>query len=208
VTERPRVVGLLVAAGRGRRFAAASQAHGEAKPDKLLAPIDGRPVARHALETLQATCDAVIAVVRPDACAALREALAGARIVVCAEADLGMGHSLASAARAAGDEVHDALLVLPADMPWVEVATVRTIADAARAGDAPARARRIVVPALPDGRRGHPVAFGAMHRAALERLEGDRGARGLLDTWPLEVVTVDDAGILRDVDTPSDLPPS
>ncbi|RPH42780.1 MAG: nucleotidyltransferase family protein, partial [Burkholderiales bacterium] len=137
-----------------------------------------------------------------------REALAGARIVECAQAELGMGHSLATAARAAVDDAPDVVLVLPADMPWLEPRTVRAIVEAAGSGEAAARGERIVVPALPDGRRGHPVAFGATHLAALSRLVGDRGARGLLDAHPVQVVTVDDAGILRDVDTPSDLQPS
>ncbi len=199
-----RVVGLLLAAGRGRRFAAAAR-EPSAPADKLLARIDGVPVARRALESLAAGCDALVAVVRPDAPAALREALSGARIVDAPEADLGMGHSLAAAARAAAGDGADAVLVMPADMPWLAPATAASIAALAREGDAASRASRIVVPALPDGRRGHPVAFGAAHLAALARLTGDRGARSLLDAHPVRLATVDDAGILRDVDTPGDL---
>ncbi len=196
-----RVIGLLLAAGRGRRFSAAAPA----PADKLLAIVDGTPVARRALDALAAGCDAVVAVVRPDASPALRAALAGARLVDCADADLGMGHSLAAAARVAADAGADAVLVMPADMPWLAPATAASIAALAREGDGDARAARIVVPALPDGRRGHPVGFGAGHLQALSRLGGDRGARALLDACPVRIATVDDAGILRDVDTPSDL---
>lgn len=227
-----RVVGLLLAAGRGRRFAAArsglapglrgdgapgtearvdapGRIGGDALPDdKLLATVDGAPVARRALDALRAGCDAVIAVVRPDGSPALRIALAGTRIVECPDADLGMGHSLAAAASAAVDDAADAVLVMPADMPWLAADTAHTIAEAAREGGEDARSVRIVVPVLPDGRRGHPVAFGAAHLPALARLSGDRGARALLDAFPLRLVQVDDAGILRDVDTPRDLPPS
>ena len=199
-----RVVGLLLAAGRGRRFSAAAGA-ASAPVDKLLAHVDGVPVARRALEALAAGCDAVVAVVRPDASPALRAALAGARVVDAADADLGMGRSLAAAARAAATDRADAVLVMPADMPWLAPATAASIAALAREGDAASRASRIVVPALPDGRRGHPVAFGAAHLPALARLEGDRGARALLDAHPARIATVDDAGILRDVDTPGDL---
>jgi molybdenum cofactor cytidylyltransferase len=204
-----RVVGLLLAAGRGRRFAAARAAGAEAPvDDKLLAPVDGVPVARRALHALRAGCDAVVAVVRPDGSPALRVALAGARIVECPDADLGMGHSLATATRAAIDDGADAVLVMPADMPWLAPAKAGTVAEAAREGGEDARAVRIVVPVLPDGRRGHPVAFGAAHLPALARLSGDRGARALLEAFPLRLARVDDAGILRDVDTPRDLPPS
>jgi len=197
---QPRVAGLLLAAGRGRRFAAL------APRDKLLEPLDGEPVALHACRALAAGCGLTVAVVGPHAAGPLREALlaGGARLVVADDADLGMGHSLAAGARAmVAEGLADALMVLPADMPWLRAQTVRTVAAAAaRAG-----AAGLVVPALVDGRRGHPVAFGAAHFAALGRLRGDRGARSLLETLPASVVTVDDPGILRDVDTPSDLTP-
>ena len=207
-----RVVGLLLAAGRGRRFAAASAAgaaQGDARGcDKLLARIGDLTVAGCALRALSAGCDAVVAVVRADASEALRAALHGARQVVADDADAGMGHSLAAAARAALDEAPDAVLVLPADMPFLAHATVRAIADAARAGPAGERARRIVVPTRADGRRGHPVAFGAAHLPELARLAGDLGARALLERCPSTPLAIEDPGILRDVDTPSDLPPS
>jgi molybdenum cofactor cytidylyltransferase len=220
---RERVVGLLLAAGRGRRFAAGVDAAGNAaevcedhpavdgppRPaDKLLARVDGVPIARRALEALAAGCDAVVAVVRPEASEALRAALAGARLVECADADLGMGHSLAAAARAAADERADIVLAMPADLPWLSPQTVVAIARAARgcgAHPGDASASRIVAPVLADGRRGHPVAFGRAYLAALGRLTGDRGAQTLLEAGPIRRVTVDDAGILRDVDTPHDL---
>ena len=220
---RKRVVGLLLAAGRGRRFAIGIDAadHAAVAPcddpaidgppraaDKLLARVDGLPIARRALDALAAGCDAVVAVVRPEVSAALRSALAGARLVECADADLGLGHSLAAAARAAADEHADTVLVMPADLPWVSSQTVVAIARAARTRSArpgDASASRIVVPTLADGRRGHPVAFGRAHLPALGRLTGDRGARALLEAGPVLRVRVDDAGILRDVDTPRDL---
>lgn len=203
---RERVVGLLLAAGRGRRFA---QAGGG---DKLLAPVEGRAVALRTCDALLAGCDAVVAVVRADAPAALCDGLraAGAAMVVAADADRGMAHSLAAGVCAALPGLPDdpvAVLVCPADLPWLTAASVRAVADAARAGPRADARARIVVPVLPDGRSGHPVAFGADHRAALARLQGDRGARVVLDAHPATRVTVDARGILRDVDLPHDLDP-
>jgi len=216
-----RVVGLLLAAGRGRRFARASAARHLAAPprtgtapDKLLCPIGGIALARRSCEALTAGCEAVFAVLRPDAPAALAETLhaAGARLIVADRAWLGMGHSLAAGAQAIIDAGGTpSVLVLPADMPWVRPDTVGRVAAALRAPAAtPADSveGRIVVPRLPDGRSGHPVGFGPGHLAALSRLEGDRGARALRDGVTPTFVEVDDAGILRDVDLPSDLPPS
>ena len=57
------------------------------------------------------------------------------------------------------------------------------------------------------GQRGHPVGFSRRHRDALASLIGDAGARSLIErnldrmTW----IDVDDAGVVRDVDTPSDV---
>ena len=57
------------------------------------------------------------------------------------------------------------------------------------------------------GERGHPVGFGAACYAALAALTGDEGAKTVVAAQRDRVVRVevDDAGILRDVDTPSDL---
>jgi molybdenum cofactor cytidylyltransferase len=55
------------------------------------------------------------------------------------------------------------------------------------------------------GRRGNPVGFGRVHLQALLALQGDRGARGLLQSCPVTEVAVDDPGIFRDIDTPADL---
>jgi len=196
-----RVIGLLLAAGSGRRFRASAgrPAH------KLLAAVDGMPVARRAYACLTSACDVVIAVVRPDAPAALLEALEGAVLVVCRDADLGMGHSLAAAAAAATALTPTAVLVMPADMPWVKASTVRGIAQAACAPPSSERPQRIIVPVTPAGERGHPVAFGAALLGRLSSLSGDRGARTLLETSALTALHVDDPGILRDVDIPDDL---
>ncbi|HYN76402.1 MAG TPA: hypothetical protein VES73_01250, partial [Lamprocystis sp. (in: g-proteobacteria)] len=58
-----------------------------------------------------------------------------------------------------------------------------------------------------NGRRGNPVLWPRHRFATLRGLVGDTGARGLLDGYSDEVVTVDigDDAILADVDTATDL---
>lgn len=187
--------GLLLAAGRGTRFDASGTL------DKLLADVGGVPLAVASARRLLAACGRCLAVVRPgaDRLAAL---LAGEGIetVACADAHLGMGHSLACAARhllERGDGA--AVLVALADMPNIAPATYQALLARLRTPD------DIVVPRH-QGRRGHPVLFGAHHLRALTALTGDRGASGLLQTRPVTWVDVDDAGILLDIDRPSDLP--
>ncbi|MBF3189011.1 NTP transferase domain-containing protein, partial [Pseudomonas aeruginosa] len=64
----------------------------------------------------------------------------------------------------------------------------------------------IVFP-LYDGQRGHPVLFGRAFWDALAQLDGDQGARRVLQAhrpaW--REVPCDDPGVLCDVDTPAAL---
>lgn len=184
--------GLLLAAGRGTRFDPLGQ------QNKLLAPLaDGTPVARAAAHTLLTVLPRVIAVVRPGA-EALAHLLneAGCEVVFAIDAERGMGASLAAGVHASADA--DGWVVALADMPWILPATVEAVARKLGAG-AP-----IVAPVY-EGRRGHPVGFGAVHGEALAALDGDTGARALLASPGLTTIAVDDPGVLADIDTPEDL---
>lgn len=85
-----------------------------------------------------------------------------------------------------------------ADMPRIASATIEAVARELDAG------KPLVAPCY-RGQRGHPVGFGLVHREALLALDGDTGARALLNSPALTRIDVDDPGILRDVDTPADL---
>jgi molybdenum cofactor cytidylyltransferase len=183
---------LLLAAGRGTRFDPSGL------QDKLLTPLaDGTPVACAAAHALLATLPNVVAIVRPGA-EALAHALneTGCDVIFSTDAERGMGATLAAGVRATADS--QGWIVALADMPWIAPATIEALARRIDAGGS------IVAPAY-CGRRGHPVAFGAMHREALSALDGDTGARGLLASNEVVTVDVDDPGILADIDTHADL---
>jgi molybdenum cofactor cytidylyltransferase len=132
--------------------------------------------------------------------AALLSAL-GCDVTVCQDADSGMAASLVHAIRhslSKFEPAPDAWLVALGDMPHVAPATLQALADALKAG-AP-----IAAPAM-QGRRGNPVGFGRVHLDALLALQGDQGARRLLQGCPVTEVPVEDPGIFRDIDTPADL---
>jgi molybdenum cofactor cytidylyltransferase len=184
------VVGLLLAAGAGRRFGA----------DKRWQPLaDGTPMALTSAIRLRAACPDVLAVLRPDD-EALSERLQelGCRVVVNPDAEAGLGSSLAAGVRAAADAA--GWLVALADMPFIASASHRAVRDRLLAGAS------LVVPAY-RGQRGHPVGFAREWLEDLSRLDGDVGARHILRNNPerLELLAVDDAGILADVDRPDDL---
>lgn len=191
-----RIVGILLAAGRGTRF------HG----DKLRVPLPqpsfgvpaGTPLGVAAAMHLVAAVAESIGVVRYDANAFSRAlADAGLRLVECANADEGMGASLACGIAALGDV--DGCVVALADMPWIAPATIAAVAAALRQGAG------IVAP-VHRGQRGHPVAFSRRHFAALSTLRGDEGARTILaHARDIALIDCDDPGVTRDVDTEDDL---
>jgi len=187
--------GILLAAGYSKRFGS----------NKLLQSLPagsahaGTPIAlaaaRHFLEALPES----VAVIRPRAQKLgkiLRDA--GCNTVVCKNAADGMGTSLAAGVRATADA--DGWIVALADMPFILPETIRTIARALAEGAA------IAAPGY-RGERGHPVGFSRRFFDELSALSGDAGARELLKQHPDRVTEceVDDAGVLRDIDRPSDL---
>ena len=184
------ICGILLAAGASKRFGS----------NKLLHPLAGdTPVAIASLANLRAAIPRVLAVVRPGV-PVLENRLseAGATVILCVNADAGMGASLATAVGASGDVA--GWVVALADMPYIRPETIGKIA-AALAGGAD-----IAVPAY-RGARGHPVGIAARFRAELEALQGDEGARSVLEknAKSIKLIEVDDPGICRDIDTPADL---
>lgn len=184
------IVGVLLAAGRGTRFGA----------HKLLHPLpDGTPMALAALRNLAPNVDTVIVVVRPDDSELIQLfSEEQARIVPCANAEQGMGASLACGVRATPDT--DAWLIALADMPYVPAAAIAALTAQLQTG-AP-----LIAPTY-QGQRGHPVGFSRAFYPELAALSGDRGARHLLDQYAdqLHLITVNEPGILRDIDTLKDL---
>ena len=192
-----RIVGIVLAAGRGARFGGA----------KLLAPLPtashgagaGTPIGAAAAMHMMSALNDVVAVVRPGD-SVLQDALqaTGAQIVVCERAIEGMGVSLACGVDACADA--DGWIVALGDMPWISPPTIAAVADAIKAG------AEIAAPSF-RGERGHPVGFARPYGRVLSTLTGDEGARTVLAArqWALQLVEVDDPGAIRDVDLPSDL---
>lgn len=186
-------VAILMAAGRGRRF------DPRGRRNKLLQSLpDGDLVVLASARKLLAAFARVIAVVPPeDGGVGAQLAALGCELTVCPDADSGMAASLTHALRHSLPQAQ-AWLVALGDMPYVAPATLAALRDALAAGAG------IAAPVM-DGRRGNPVGFGRLHLDALLALEGEQGARRLLQTCPVTEVPVLDAGIFLDIDTPADL---
>lgn len=184
------VVGILLAAGSSSRFGG----------EKLLQPLaDGVAIAAHAARNLLAALPSVVAVVRwgdfP-----LYDVLEqeGCEVTMFRDAARGMGASLAHGIGQAREA--DGWLIALADMPKIRPETIRSIAAVLEGGALAA------APTL-GGKRGHPVGFAASLRQELLALDGDEGARTVLERHrgELKLVECDDPGTLLDIDRRDDL---
>lgn len=190
----PVVAGLLLAAGGGRRLGG--------RPKALL-PLRGRPLVEHAVRTLRAGgCDKVHVVLG----AAAGQVRARAELSGCTVLDnpyweSGMGSSLRLGLDSLIGTGTDAALVLLVDQPGVgsgAVARVRSLCCSTAT----------LAAASYEGRRGHPVLFGADHWPGITKsAEGDQGARAYLRARSdeIELVECRDIADPSDIDTPQDL---
>ena len=182
------ITGILLAAGFSSRFGS----------NKLLSELDYRPLIAHSAAAMS-PCDRVVAVVRnADAVLQSELRMRGIDCVFNTEAGRGIGYSIACAVKATANS--SAWCLLPADMPFVSTATTSRIADALRNGS-------VLAAPFCNGRRGHPVGFASRFREALCALDGDSGARSIINhnAEQLTIIETDDAGVLIDIDTASDL---
>jgi CTP:molybdopterin cytidylyltransferase MocA len=187
-----RVVGLLLAAGAGRRMGG---------PKALVRGDDGTAwVVRAARDLRSAGCDPVRVVV--GAAAAEVTALLAADqdlpvdLVVAADWSQGMGASLRAGLDGLSRLVPDAqaALVHLVDLPDVGVDVLTRVASLA-APDVLARATYA-------GRPGHPVLLGRDHWTAVAAgARGDAGARGYLAEREVLAVDCSDLASGTDVDT-------
>jgi len=185
IAEPSAMAGLILAAGAARRMGR----------DKRALRVGGRTLLGHALA---AAADGGLAplllVTGPEG----PPPPAGIAWVVNPAPGRGLASSLAAglAALPAG---LDAVMVLLADMPKVGGAHVARL----RHGTPPGR---IGVPRF-GGRRGNPVVLPAALFPEVAALDGDVGARPLIERHPDLVTWVEmpDDAVLVDLDTPEDL---
>ena len=188
--QRPRVFAIVLAAGHASRFGATKQ----------LALVDGETLVHRAVRAAREACgDQSILVAGHDAERVIEAAAGQCQFLLVNDryAD-GLGTSVALAARSLTG-IADALLLTLADQPKVTSAHLRDLIAAWSGAD-----DEIVATAFGEV-RGAPALLPASSIGALTNLEGDKGARDLLNdaTYVQNSVVFEDAGI--DIDRPRDL---
>jgi molybdenum cofactor cytidylyltransferase len=184
------IVGLLLAAGGARRFGS----------QKLVAPLDGVPLARHAANTLLNTTDRVVAVVG-DHAAEVRAAFDGMGIDIVSNPRWATGLSSSLQCGVASlPAAADAIVVALGDQPYLDERIVGDVIARWRSATCP------IVAARYNGVQGHPVLFDRSVFAELAAIRGDVGAKSVIERSPRRTQYVDVAGPApKDVDTEWDL---
>lgn len=188
----PAVAGLVLAAGRASRMGGGGH--------KLLAEFDGVPLVRRSAETVVAGGALPAVVVTGHRRSEIEAVLAGLDVTPVHNPDYstGMASSLVSGILSPEIAGADGVLVMLADMPGVRAGDVAAMIAAFQEEQG-----RSIIRAVSAGKRGNPVILPRSTFAAIRKLEGDTGARAIIETCGLPVVDVDigEAAHL-DVDTP------
>lgn len=188
----PTVAILLLAAGQSRRMG--SNQH------KLLAEFGGIPLVRRMAEIAVAAEPTTVVVVTGHRHQEISACLTGLNIEIIhnpAYAE-GMASSIISGFGVSSVIPADGVMIMLADMPEVNDRDLRALIMAFR--DAKGGA---IVRAVSGGKRGNPVILPKALRGAILKLEGDVGAKKVIETCGLPIIDVEigDAAHI-DVDTP------
>ncbi|MDZ7643194.1 MAG: nucleotidyltransferase family protein [Woeseiaceae bacterium] len=180
---------VVLAAGRASRF-------GDVK---LLAEWRGRPLIRHVIDSVERVCGVRSVLVTGHAGTQVHAAAAplAGFLVHNDDYDAGIGRSVATGVAAVA-AVADGILLVLGDQPRVDSAHLARLAACWR--DAPDRP----VATGYAGTAGVPAVFPPALFPALCRLQGDRGAQGILAQCP-DCRVIDCDAAAADIDRPADL---
>lgn len=213
MSETPRIVAIIPAAGLSRRMG---------RPKQLI-DVGGRPMLLRLAETMAAVdgIGGVVIVTRRaiiDALGASNVELSNGRIRVAFNEDESseMIDSIRVGLRVWGEQEsitpRDGILVCPGDYPGLTTNAFATCAGAYRSAiDSAAMvagaAQTPIIIASHGGRRGHPIIFPAGLIPFVKSSACDNGLNGLMRTFAdrVRLVELPTDAVLRDADTPDHL---
>jgi molybdenum cofactor cytidylyltransferase len=192
--ENRNVAAIILAAGRSTRMGG---------PNKLLAELNGKTLVRIVTEQALASKASDVIVVTGHQAEQVEKALAGLKVKFVRNPDFAQGlASSVKAGIAAVSEIADAAVICLGDMPLISAWLIDRLIEAF----APDRGNLIAVP-VSDARRGNPVLWSRRFFNELMTLDGDIGARHLINRHSEAVaeVPVEGHGAFLDIDTPQAL---
>lgn len=189
----PRIAAIILAAGRSSRMGS----------NKLTLLLEGKPVLRHIVDTVQLSKAHSIIVVLGHEAEQVQALLEddGIAFVFNDQYRQGLSTSLKAGISALSSDIDGAMIFL-GDMPDISVELINRMISEFD----PGKTKSIVAPKR-DGRRGHPVLWGhAFFPSLLEKAEGDVGGRHLIEEHSDSVtdIEVNYDNIFTDLDTPEE----
>lgn len=190
-SEPARVIALVMAAGKSRRFGS----------DKRHFPISDHTTLLQATLTLaQTNFEETWVVIGATDHPEELNIPSSVHLVRAPVRNVGLGTSLGAAFSALLSQrpYLSAAAVVLADMPWVLGQTCLRLIEASNP-------ERIVRPRF-ESKAGHPVVFGRAFWPQLAKLRGEEGARQVLESnsQACEFIDIKDPNIHKDIDIPSD----
>ena len=173
------------------------------KKNKLLVPINGKPMVALTAETMIASKANSVAAVTGFEHRKIQEAIKILNIEFIHNENFqnGISSSVVTAIRSSPEDC-SAILIGLGDMPKITVSHINKLIDAYN----PLEGRAICVPTW-KGKRGNPVLWARRFFPEMLQLKGDFGAKELMGKYAELVVEVEmnDNGIVIDIDTPEAL---
>ncbi len=189
---RPRFAAIVLAAGKSTRMGS----------NKLLTELNGKPLLVQTVAQIKASGVDEIVVVTGHQSAQIERVLPVTEVKIVHNPDYAEG--LASSIKAGITAVQnfDAAFVCLGDMPLIRADDMKRMMAAFDIEEG----RTLIAPAH-GHKLGNPVLWGQEHFTALMALDGDRGARSLLEMQRdcIVEIAVDHDGIMLDADTPEAL---
>ena len=89
-----------------------------------------------------------------------------------------------------------AIVIILGDMPYIKSSTINILVSAFECGK-----KDIIIPVYKN-KRGHPIVISTIYKEKILAIQGDKGARDIIDNnlWNVQFIDVDDEGILIDID--------
>ncbi|WP_338450032.1 nucleotidyltransferase family protein [Niallia oryzisoli] len=192
---RQQISAIILAAGTSSRMG---------QPKQLLF-LQGRPLLEHAIERAISQGFAEIITVVGCEAAKIKQSILVSdprfRWVMNEEYEKGQGVSLKTGMVSVNQQ-SSGVMVFLGDLPFLAEQTVQSIFHAGMEMLTDCKESFVIQPEY-NGITGHPVFFGHLDRSFIERLQGDRGGKAMMNKIACRRrFPVDDRGIIYDIDTP------
>ena len=177
---------LILAAGAASRFGSTKQ----------LVDIKGKPMLQHCIDSAATVVPNSVYTVLGNQFETITASICDSHIIVNSDWQKGLGSSIAAGVRALKDK-YQGILILLADQPTIKHYHLAQLIQLFNGDN--------TVCSYYDGKKGVPAIFPKSKYADLMALQGDHGAKHMLQTMDSELQTLSLAEASIDIDRPEDL---